>query len=72
MTDSATAAPKLLTVAEAMEQLGISKVTIYKLMREGELAYVSIPPHTLQAARRVEQAEVNAFIARNRKAAVAS
>ena len=72
MTDSATVAPKLLTVAEAMDQLGIGKVKIYELMRAGELDWVDMPPHTLQAARRIEQAEVDAFIARNRRQAVAS
>ena len=72
MSDSTVAVPKLLTVAEAMEQLGIGKVKIYDLMRAGEIAYVSMPPHTLQSARRIEQAEIEAFIARNRKTAAAS
>lgn len=70
MTDGTMAPPKLLTVAEAMAQLGIrSKHKIYGLMRAGELAYVVLPPHTHQAGRRIEQAEVEAFIARNRQPA---
>ena len=61
---------KLLTVAEAMDQLGIkSKDKIYELMASGDLAFVKFPPHTKSAGRRIEQAEVEAFIARNRSAA---
>lgn len=72
MTESATI-PQLLTVAEAMDALGIkSKDKIYELMRGGELAYVSLPPHTQQAGRRIELAEIHAFIARHRKTAAAS
>ncbi|HEV2376210.1 MAG TPA: helix-turn-helix domain-containing protein [Streptosporangiaceae bacterium] len=69
MTDGTLAPPKLLTVAEAMEQLGIGKDKIYELMGCGELAYVSLPPHTRQAGRRVAQADVDAFIKRNRHVA---
>jgi excisionase family DNA binding protein len=71
MTDSAVIIPKLRTVAEAMEQLGISKDKIYELMGGGHLAYISLPPHTKQAGRRIEQAEIDAFIARHRQSASA-
>lgn len=65
-------APGMVTVAEAMRQLGIkSRDTIYRLMGSGELAWVSMPPHTKQAGRRIEQAEIDAFIERNRRHATA-
>jgi hypothetical protein len=58
----------MVTVAEAMEQLGIkSKDKIYELMSCGELSYVSLPPHTKQAGRRIEQSAIDDFIARNRR-----
>ncbi len=69
MTDATPATPKLLTVAEAMEQLGIGKVKIYELMGAGEIAFVSLPPHTKQAGRRIEQSQIDAFIARHRQPA---
>lgn len=73
MTDGTVTTPKLLTVAEAMDQLGIkSKDKIYELMRAGELAYVSLPPHTQQSGRRIEQAEIHAFIERHRQTPAAS
>jgi excisionase family DNA binding protein len=68
MTDGTVITPKLRTVAEAMELLGIGKAKIYELMSLGELPYVSLPPHTKQAGRRIEQAEIDAFIARHRQA----
>ena len=69
MTDATPATPKLITVAEAMEQLGVGKVKIYELMSAGEIAYISMPPHTKQASRRIEQSEIDAFIKRHRHAA---
>jgi excisionase family DNA binding protein len=59
--------PKLLTVDEAQGQLGISRDKIYELMSGGELAFVKLPPGTKHAGRRIEQAEINAFIERNRQ-----
>lgn len=61
--------PKLVTVNEACEQLGMSRNKLYELMTAGEFAYVSLPPHSKQAGRRIEQAEIAAFIARNRQSA---
>lgn len=58
--------PQLRTVEETCAQLGLERTKVYELMASGELAYVKIPPGSLQAARRVEQAEIDAFIARNR------
>ena len=63
--------PKLVTVDDARTQLGMSRDKIYELMSSGDLAYVSLPPHSSkQAGRRVEQAEIDAFIKRNRQPAV--
>ena len=63
--------PRLLTVDEAAAQLGISREQLCTFMREGEIAWVSFPPHTKQTGRRVEQAEIDAFIERNRQRATA-
>ncbi len=71
MTHPAPAA-RLVTVAVAAEQLGLSQRTVYELMNSGELASIKLPPHTQQAARRIEQTEIDAFIKRNRQAAVPS
>ena len=38
-------------------------------MNSGELAYVKLPPGTNNSGRRIEQAEIDAFIARNRQSA---
>lgn len=65
----ADSTPKLVTVAEAMEQLGVGKPKIYELMGTGEIAFISLPPHTKQAGRRIEQAEIDAFVARHRQTA---
>lgn len=58
--------PRLVTVNEAGEQLGVSRDKLYELMAAGDLAYVSLPPHSKQAGRRIEQSEIDAFIERNR------
>jgi excisionase family DNA binding protein len=55
-----------VTVNEAAEQLGVSRDKLYELMASGDLAYVSLPPHSKQAGRRIEQAEIERFIAANR------
>jgi excisionase family DNA binding protein len=55
-----------MTVDEACEQLGIAKTKLYELMRTGELASVKLPPATEQSGRRIEQAEIERFIDRNR------
>lgn len=60
----------LVTVADAAIQLGLSERTVYELMTSGELASIKLPPHTKQAPRRIEQTEINAFIARNRQTAI--
>lgn len=69
MTDGIATTPKLLTPAEAMEQLGIGKAKLYELMGCGEIPYISLPPHTKQAGRRIEQGDIDAFIARHRQTA---
>jgi|HubBroStandDraft_5_1064220.scaffolds.fasta_scaffold09397_5 excisionase family DNA binding protein len=66
MTASKTApAPLLVTVADAARQLGISVRTIYELMSAGELASIKLRP-SQQGGRRIEQAEIDAYIKRNR------
>lgn len=57
---------RLVSVDEACEQLGIAKTKLYELMRTGDLASVKLPPGTNMAGRRIEQAEIDDFIARNR------
>jgi excisionase family DNA binding protein len=63
---------RLLTVAAARERLGMSKDKLYELMRAGELAFVKLPPYTQHSGRRIEEAEIEAFIARNRQSAPAA
>jgi excisionase family DNA binding protein len=60
------AATQLWTVEEARDLLGIGHDKIYRLMRAGELAYIQLPPGTKRAPRRIEQAEIDRFLARNR------
>lgn len=60
---------RLLTVAEAYERLGVSRDKLYELMRTGELPFVKLPPYTKQSGRRIEEAEVEAFIRRHRQTA---
>ena len=57
---------RLVTPADAAEQLGISLRTIYELMSTGALASIKIPPGGKTSPRRIEQAEIDAFIDRNR------
>lgn len=67
MTDATVVRPpRLLTVDEVAERLGVRKRKVYELMASGELASVKLPPGTLQAARRIEESEYIAFIERNR------
>jgi excisionase family DNA binding protein len=60
--------PKLLTIAQAAEQLGMSARGTYELMYKGHLSSVEIPSTGTsdRKSRRIEQAEVDAFIARHR------
>lgn len=60
--------PQLRTVAEAADQLGMSKPKLYALMESGDIAFIKLPPYTKQAGRRIEQTEIDAFIQRNRSA----
>ncbi len=64
MTQSASA-PRLVTIANAADQLGVSLRTVYELMSRGELASVKFP---VGRARRIEQAEIDRFIKANRTA----
>ena len=62
---------KLLTITEVAEQLGMSKGRVYDLMYKGEFASIQIPSLTegRRATRRIEQSEIDAFIARYRVSA---
>ncbi len=60
---SASRVPQLLTVAETMSTMRISRATIYRLFAAGELQWIQIGAH-----RRVTVAEVERFIAANAKA----
>ena len=60
------AEPLLHTVERACELLGFGKDKIYALMRSGELAFIKLPPGTKQSGRRIEQAEIERFLDRNR------
>lgn len=66
MTEQTTAPSASVTVEEACRQIGVGKVKLYELMAAGELAYISLPPHTQRAGRRIEQAEIDAFKTRHR------
>ena len=57
---------RLVTPADAAEQLNVSLRTIYELMSSGELASIKLPPGGKTSPRRIEQAEIDAFIERNR------
>jgi excisionase family DNA binding protein len=70
MRQATTAVPRLLTVPEAAERLGVSRGLVYQLMRRGELAFVQLPLRegAKWSGRRIEQAALDAFIERNRVA----
>jgi excisionase family DNA binding protein len=57
---------RLVTPADAADQLCISLRTIYELMSTGALASIKLPPGGKTSPRRIEQAEIDAFIERNR------
>lgn len=59
---------KLLTITEVADQLGMSKGRVYELMYKGEFASIQIPSSTdgRRATRRIEQSEIDAFLARYR------
>jgi excisionase family DNA binding protein len=54
--------PALLTVSEATQRLGVSRTTLYNMMRRGDLAWVQVGAH-----RRVEETAVQAYIAQQRQ-----
>lgn len=63
--------PLLHTVAETATLLGFSERTVWDLIKSGELA--SVTPRSAtgrgkRAMRRVERAEIDAYIKRNRVA----
>lgn len=57
---------QLLTVAQVSERLNISKPTLYKLLRSGQLASLKIG-----YARRIPEAELERFVADNLETGVA-
>lgn len=69
MNKTAHAAPaeRLLTVNETAGQLRVSRWQIYALMRSGDLAYVQGKSRSGGPGyRKVEQAEIDRYIADNR------
>ena len=63
-SDFAAQRPRLLTVTEVGEQLGMGKTAVYELLHRGEFASIEIPSgNGKRPARRVEQSEIDAFIA---------
>lgn len=56
---------RLVTPADAAEQLGVSLRTVYELMSSGALASIKLPPGGKTSPRRIDQAEINDFIERN-------
>jgi len=61
------AAPRLLKSAEVCEQLGIGIAKFYDLVNSGDLSPIRLPsPTGKRRELRFEQAEIDAFIARNR------
>ena len=57
---------RLVTPADAAEQLCISLRTVYELMSSGALESIKMPPGGKTSPRRIEQREIDAFIERNR------
>jgi predicted DNA-binding transcriptional regulator AlpA len=69
MTEAQTAPQALVcTIPETAEQLRISRSQVYNLIRSGALACVRYPTKDgdEDGAIRIEQAEIRAFIERNR------
>ena len=59
--------PRLLTMTQAAEQLGMSRTKFYELVYKGGLPSVELPSRTGQrSTRRVEQAAVDAYIEQHR------
>jgi excisionase family DNA binding protein len=64
---AASRGPRLLSVAQAAEQLGMSPSKLYAFVYKGEIASVEIPPGSgRRSTRKIEQAAVDAFIERYR------
>jgi len=51
--------PRLLTYAQASEMLGISRVTLYRLLRAGEIRSVRLSPQTC----RIPVEELDRYVA---------
>lgn len=75
----ATQPGRMLTVREVCDQLGIGRTKFYALVRSGELSAINVNPAPRRRVGqpgprpsiRVEQADVDAFKARNQLAATA-
>jgi excisionase family DNA binding protein len=63
---AASRGPRLLSVAQAAEQLGMSPPKLYDLVYKGEIASVQIPSSSRRNTRRIEQAAIDAFIEQHR------
>lgn len=51
--------PRLLTYEQASRELGVSRSTLYKLLREGTIRAVELAPQV----RRIEAVEIDRYIA---------
>jgi len=59
--------PRLLTMTQAAEQLGMSRGKFYDLVYKGGLPSVELPSRTGKSStRRVEQAAIDAYIEQHR------
>lgn len=65
------AAPQLLTVLQAAERLGVSDDTVRTLANTGKLSHVRVGIGTSKARMRFTEADLQAYIERNRHVAAA-
>lgn len=65
------AAPQLLTVLQAAERLGVSDDTVRNLVHAGKLSYVRVTTGDKKGPLRFTEADLDAFIQRNRRVAAA-
>lgn len=71
-TSGALSTPLLLTVEQTRRQLGCSRRHVYNLINRGELTSVRTRgPRGNPWGHRIEQAEIHAYIERNRQTAQA-
>lgn len=52
--------PKLLTVTDVMDELGVSKTTVYKLVKSGKLRSIKV-----ESRRRFRRQDVDTYVQSN-------